>query len=85
MNHPGTIHHTANVEYANTKAGEVIQRHSRSFSIAARMLPERVRTAVHGLYAWCRTVDDAVDEAASGNEAEQILNQLEDDLDRMRR
>lgn len=68
-----------------TNAGLVIKRHSRSFAIASRLLPSRVRTAVYALYAWCRTVDDAVDEAASREEAERVLNVLEDDLDRMRR
>lgn len=85
MNRLTTIDIAASSELANLKAEDSIRRHSRSFSIAARLLPARVRTSVHGLYAWCRTVDDAVDEAANGDEAEQILNLLEGDLDRMRR
>lgn len=68
-----------------TNARAVIKRHSRSFAIASRLLPSQVRANVYALYAWCRTVDDAVDEAANREEAEQILSVLEDDLDRMRR
>lgn len=63
----------------------VIKRHSRSFAIASRLLPSRVRADVYALYAWCRTVDDAVDEATSREEAERILSVLEGDLDRLRR
>ena len=65
--------------------GEVIRRHSRSFSIACRMLPVRVRSSVQALYAWCRAVDDAVDSAASPQAAELELCTLEDDLNRMSR
>jgi 15-cis-phytoene synthase len=66
-------------------AGLVIRRHSRSFSIASRMLPARIRSSVYCLYAWCRTVDDAVDEATSLQEAEELLDILEQDLDRLDR
>lgn len=41
-----------------------IGTHSKSFSLAARLLPEGCRSAARALYAWCRTVDDAVDSAA---------------------
>jgi hypothetical protein len=44
--------------------------HSRSFSLASRLLPREVREAVHALlYAFCRTVDDLVDEPAGNTEA----------------
>ncbi|HBJ37014.1 MAG TPA: hypothetical protein DDZ51_20100 [Planctomycetaceae bacterium] len=72
-------HHTS----GDTNAGAVIRRHSRSFWIASRLLPTRVRGSVHALYAWCRTVDDAVDKAADKEDAERILNELDDDLDRI--
>lgn len=70
-------------ERSNARA--VIRRHSRSFSIASRLLPDEIRVSVYALYAWCRTVDDAVDEATSDDQAARILNLLEDDLDQMRR
>lgn len=42
---------------------------SRSFSLAFRLLPLEERSAVHALYAFCRTVDDLVDEPAGHNRA----------------
>ena len=47
-------------------AREVIAKHSKSFSLASRLLPVRVRHDVMVLYAWCRRVDDAVDNATAG-------------------
>jgi phytoene synthase len=73
-----------NTERTDMSARAVITRHSRSFSIASRLLPARVRSSVYSLYAWCRTVDDAVDEARSREDAERILNELTTDLDRIR-
>ena len=43
--------------------------HSRSFSIASRLLPPEQRGAVHALYAFCRTVDDLVDEPGPNTES----------------
>jgi phytoene synthase len=65
-------------------AEAVIRRHSRSFSIASRLLPSRVRAAAHALYAWCRTLDDTVDEATDAETAEATLTLLQQDLDRLR-
>jgi phytoene synthase len=61
-------------------AAAVIQRSSRSFSIAASFLPFSIRTKVWALYAWCRSVDDAVDHATSSTEATKALRGFEDDL-----
>lgn len=45
------------------KQAEVITAaHSKSFSFASGLLPEEKRSAVRALYAFCRTVDDIVDE-----------------------
>ena len=74
-----------NVADLELHSSEVIRRHSRSFSIACRMLPVRVRSSVQALYAWCRAVDDAVDSATSPQAAELELCILEDDLNRMGR
>ena len=41
-------------------ANAVIARSSRSFSVASSFLPYSIRTKVWALYAWCRSVDDAV-------------------------
>ena len=66
-----------------SQAEDVIRRNSRSFSLAARLLPKRFRDDVTSLYAWCRTVDDAVDHAASPEEAAATLADLRTDIDRV--
>lgn len=57
-------------------AGEVIRRHSRSFSLAAKLLAPAARRRAELLYAWCRTADDAVDRAPSPAEAAAALDAL---------
>ncbi len=63
--------------------GDVIQHHSRSFTLAARFLPADIRSDVQKLYAWCRWCDDAVDEALDPSDARQRLGQLEEDVHRV--
>jgi len=48
--------------YARTEA--ITKENSKSFNLASQLLPEEKRTAVRALYAFCRTVDDIVDEDA---------------------
>jgi phytoene synthase len=43
--------------------GKVAAHHSKSFYMASGLLPEEKRSAVRALYAFCRTVDDIVDES----------------------
>lgn len=43
-------------------AREVIAQHSKSFALASKLLPRGSRDDAAVLYAWCRHVDDAVDE-----------------------
>lgn len=46
------------------KHAEIITaEHSKSFHFASGLLPEEKRSAVRALYAFCRTVDDIVDES----------------------
>jgi len=61
----------------------VIQHHSRSFSLAAKLLPKEIRTDVEKLYAWCRWCDDAVDEAANRDEAKNRIELLTADIERI--
>ncbi|MGI9497821.1 MAG: phytoene/squalene synthase family protein [Mariniblastus sp.] len=61
----------------------VIEQHSRSFSLAARLLQKETRSDVVKLYAWCRWCDDAVDEAASRGEAIERVNLLTADVERI--
>lgn len=65
------------------QANEVIQQHSRSFSLASRLLPASVRDSVCRLYAWCRAADDCVDSTTCKEQAECELRQLESDLDKL--
>jgi len=61
----------------------VIEHHSRSFSLAAKLLPKEIRSDVVKLYAWCRWCDDAVDEATSRGEALERVDLLTADVERI--
>lgn len=54
-------------------AEAVTAAHSKSFHLASSLLPEEKRSAVRALYAFCRTVDDIVDES-SDDERESRLD-----------
>ncbi len=43
-------------------AEDLTREHSKSFYLASQLLPEEKRSAVRALYAFCRTVDNIVDE-----------------------
>ena len=47
---------------AYAHAEEITREHSKSFFLASQLLPEEKRSAVRALYAFCRIVDDIVDE-----------------------
>jgi len=55
----------ASLRTAYKKAEEVTASHSRSFYFASQLLPEEKRSAVRALYAFCRSVDDIVDEESA--------------------
>jgi phytoene synthase len=42
-----------------------IERHSRSFALASRLLPRPVGGSAAIVYAWCRRADDAIDESSA--------------------
>jgi len=52
----------ASLRAAYKKAEAMTAEHSKSFYFASQLLPEEKRPAVRALYAFCRTVDDIVDE-----------------------
>ena len=54
----------AALEKAYELCGRVAAHHSKSFYMASGLLPEEKRSAVRALYAFCRTVDDIVDEGS---------------------
>ncbi len=49
-----------------------IERHSKSFALASRLLPARAARDAALLYAWCRRVDDAIDESDGGSSLEAL-------------
>ena len=49
---------------AYKQAEKITAQHSKSFYLASGLLPEEKRSAVRALYAFCRTVDDIVDESS---------------------
>lgn len=53
----------AALQQAYKHAESVTAEHSKSFHFASGLLPEEKRSAVRALYAFCRTVDDIVDES----------------------
>jgi len=54
----------AELQSAYRHAATVTRAHSKSFYLASALLPEEKRSAVRALYAFCRTVDDIVDESS---------------------
>ncbi|HTV17749.1 MAG TPA: phytoene/squalene synthase family protein [Polyangiaceae bacterium] len=56
-----------------------IERHSKSFALASRLLPPRVADRAALVYAWCRRADDAIDEA-SAETPEGALSRLRGEL-----
>jgi phytoene synthase len=53
------------VKQATRASYDSIRRHSKSFSLASRLLPAEARHHAVSVYAWCRRADDAVDLAPS--------------------
>lgn len=58
----------------------IIARHSKSFSLARRLLPASCRDDAAVVYAWCRRADDAVDDLPA-RQARLALARLERELD----
>jgi len=56
---------------------------SKSFHLASRLLPRRVRVPTLALYAFCRHADDAVDDAGSARDARRAVDMLRARLDRV--
>ncbi|MGL4523681.1 MAG: phytoene/squalene synthase family protein [Bacilli bacterium] len=59
---------------AYNRCEEVIKKNSETFYAAFRLLSKEKRRAVYAVYAFCRTVDDIVDE---GHDIEAQLDQFE--------
>jgi phytoene synthase len=63
-----------------THSEVVTRRSGTSFYHAFRLLPARKRRAIYALYAFCRTVDDCVDE--EDGEGEAGLDRWNEEVDR---
>jgi phytoene synthase len=62
----------AALQYAYKQAEKITAEHSKSFYFASGLLPEEKRSAVRALYAFCRTVDDIVDESSNSQREAQL-------------
>lgn len=62
----------ASLRMAYKQADKITADHSKSFHFASGLLPEEKRAAVRALYAFCRTVDDIVDESADSERESQL-------------
>jgi phytoene synthase len=58
----------------------ILSRHARSFRWASLFLPKRVRDDAVVLYAFCRELDDAVDNAPDRESARKALSRIIDAL-----
>jgi len=62
------------LNHAYRHAEQIAAKHSKSFYFASAFLPEEKRLAVRALYAFCRTVDDLVDEVSEVGDPEAGLD-----------
>lgn len=62
----------ASLRIAYKEADKITADHSKSFHFASGLLPEEKRSAVRALYAFCRTVDDIVDESTDEERESQL-------------
>src|SRR6476620_11563903 len=61
------------IEKAYEYCESVTKLHAKSFYFAAKFLPRIKQRAVYPIYAFCRHVDDEIDEIGEGDQAEAIL------------
>ncbi len=59
---------------------QVMEEHARTFSLAARLFPPETRDDVAVTYAFCRLVDDTVDDAPDPAVGEVELNEIQDEF-----
>ncbi len=62
-------------------ARDICRRHAKSFYFASHFLPETKRLHAYAVYAFCRLLDDAVDEANSPAQMHTELQRFESLLD----
>jgi len=60
------------IELAYKYCESITKTHAKSFYFAAKFLPKHKRKAVYPIYAFCRRVDDEIDEIGAGKEGDAI-------------
>ena len=65
-------------EEAYAYCAQLTRANSRTFALAARLLPRGKRRAVHALYAFCRATDDIIDHLSQPEDADDARRLLED-------
>ncbi len=60
------------IEKAYQYCESVTKKHAKSFYFAAKFLPANKQKAVYPIYAFCRHVDDEIDEIGDGDESAGI-------------
>lgn len=60
------------IESAYKYCESVTKTHAKSFYFAAKFLPKSKRRAVYPIYAFCRHVDDEIDEIGDGDESAAV-------------
>lgn len=68
------------VEAAYRFCETVTKIHARSFYFAAKFLPKTKQRAVYPIYAFCRYVDDEIDESADETEAIRAVENWKENL-----
>ncbi len=79
-NEAGNVLISNDVVVPATTVGDIEQlmrTHARTFSFAARFLPPEKRAATTVLYAFCRAVDDLVDEPVPGRTDDDVRSELQ--------
>ncbi len=71
------------LEKAYEYCKSVTKFHAKSFYFAAKFLPKLKQRAVYPIYAFCRHVDDEIDEIGEGDEAKAIeaVNRWKENLE----
>lgn len=69
---------TPEVKEALQQCRSMIEKGSKSFSLAARLFDQETQEAVFFLYGWCRYCDDQVDQAGRGESAQELERRLHD-------
>jgi phytoene synthase len=65
---------------AYTESRRINAHHGRTFFLATRLLPPRVRPAAHALYGFARAADEVVDNPAPGSDPSAALKTLAESL-----